>query len=75
MTLKERLRLLKTEPAPEPFDGNLPEGAGECLLCTRRANVQLSADDESTLICYEHLGDFLEIWTGPRTSFHLEKIT
>lgn len=72
-------KLLHRRMLPEDLRTDLTAGLqvlpGECLLCENRAQVQLAAEGETAMLCFDHLGDFVEIWSGPRTSFTLEKLT
>lgn len=73
--MNKLLRLIRT-PQAEDIRVDLDNSAtGECMLCEQRAQVQLAAEDESALLCFLHIGDFIETWTGERRSFTLEKLT
>lgn len=75
MTRTERILHLLRSPQSEDIRVDLDNSAtGECLLCEQRAQIQLAAEDESALLCFEHIGDFVEIWSGERRSFTLEKL-
>lgn len=44
------------------------KGPLECRVCPKRAQVQLSHDDEYEMLCFEHLGSFIEMFSDPRVA-------